>query len=57
MNCFAAPAGCNGQTGLYCGEQDLFAFCKHGIPRNMARDATQLAAKLGGFSIFTLSAP
>ena len=21
-----APAGCNGQTGLYCGEQDLFAF-------------------------------
>lgn len=28
--------------------------CKRGIPRNLARDATELARKLGGFTIFTL---
>ncbi len=28
--------------------------CKNGIPRNLAKDATELARKQGGFTIFSL---
>ncbi len=28
--------------------------CKNGIPRHLARDATELARKQGGFTIFSL---
>jgi hypothetical protein len=35
-------------------ESVMKELCKNGIPRNLARDATALAEKLGGFTIFTL---